>query len=226
MSMTSVTSAMPIALRDDEPAKITSSARRVRSVRPCSPSVQRSASARLLLPLPLGPDHGADARPELDDRLLGERLEADEAQRGQARGIGLRPRSGLRPCCARSRRSRLHRSDSRLLKRSAPLVTQRQWQPEYASRAASVSASRRLRPSPWPRAVAADRDLDDVVARVRRPLVADQPVLRRAAGACVAQLLEHALGRLERLDLRFLVQLRLRPRRAANRACASRPYSR
>src|SRR5262245_51078465 len=53
--MTSVTSAMPIALRDDEPAKITSSARRVRNVRPCSPSVQRRASARLLLPLPLGP---------------------------------------------------------------------------------------------------------------------------------------------------------------------------
>src|SRR4051812_36870065 len=46
---------MPVARRADDPAKITSSARRVRSERPASPSVQRNASARLLLPLPLGP---------------------------------------------------------------------------------------------------------------------------------------------------------------------------
>ena len=55
LPMTRLTSAMPVACRRAEPAKMTSSDLRVRSERPCSPSAQRSASARLLLPLPLGP---------------------------------------------------------------------------------------------------------------------------------------------------------------------------
>src|SRR6476646_5835582 len=46
---------MPTADRLSDPAKITSSLFRLRSARPCSPSAQRSASARLLLPEPLGP---------------------------------------------------------------------------------------------------------------------------------------------------------------------------
>src|SRR5690349_17495230 len=46
---------MPCAERFSDPAKMTSSDFRLRSARPCSPSDQRSASARLLLPEPLGP---------------------------------------------------------------------------------------------------------------------------------------------------------------------------
>src|SRR5689334_4442704 len=46
---------MPWAARRSEPAQITSSDFRIRSDRPCSPSDHRSASARLLLPDPLGP---------------------------------------------------------------------------------------------------------------------------------------------------------------------------
>ena len=55
LSRTSVTSAMPRAARRSDPAKITSSLLRLRSARPCSPRAQRRASARLLLPEPLGP---------------------------------------------------------------------------------------------------------------------------------------------------------------------------
>ena len=46
---------MPCAARRSEPAQMTSSALRERSARPCSPSAQRRASARLLLPEPFGP---------------------------------------------------------------------------------------------------------------------------------------------------------------------------
>ena len=55
LSRTSVTSAMPWAERFSEPAQMTSSALRDRSARPCSPSAQRSASARFDLPEPFGP---------------------------------------------------------------------------------------------------------------------------------------------------------------------------
>src|SRR5690349_20191034 len=46
---------MPCALRFSDPAQITSSLLRIRSERPCSPSAQRSASARFDLPDSLGP---------------------------------------------------------------------------------------------------------------------------------------------------------------------------
>ena len=55
LSRTRVTSAIPCAARFSEPAQMTSSALRERSARPCSPSAQRNASARLLLPEPFGP---------------------------------------------------------------------------------------------------------------------------------------------------------------------------
>ena len=85
LSRTRVTSAMPCAERFSDPAQITSSALRERSARPCSPSAQRSASARLDLPEPLGPDDRRDARTELDVRALGERLEALQTQGEQPR---------------------------------------------------------------------------------------------------------------------------------------------
>ena len=46
---------MPTAGRLSEPAQMTSSDLRDRRARPCSPSAQRKASARLLLPDPFGP---------------------------------------------------------------------------------------------------------------------------------------------------------------------------
>ena len=56
LSRVSTASAMPCGLRCSDPAKMTSSARRVRSDRlDCSPSTQRTASAMLLLPDPFGP---------------------------------------------------------------------------------------------------------------------------------------------------------------------------
>ena len=97
---------------------MTSSDLRERSARPCSPSAQRSASARLLLPDPFGPDDGADPGPELDVRPLGERLEAlqpegEEARLG-GRGPGarltrrpLRASAPASPATARRRSDRL-----------------------------------------------------------------------------------------------------------------------
>src|SRR5207249_6272891 len=56
LSRVITTSARPVCLRCWLPAKITSSARRVRSDRfDCSPSTHRTASAIFDLPLPLGP---------------------------------------------------------------------------------------------------------------------------------------------------------------------------
>ena len=81
------TSAMPSADRRSEPAQMTSSALRDRSARPCSPSAQRRASARLLLPDPFGPTTALMPGPELDVRPLGEGLEALHAE----------PRSRARP---------------------------------------------------------------------------------------------------------------------------------
>src|SRR5947207_3109639 len=56
LSRVITTSARPVGLRCWLPAKMTSSARRVRSERlDCSPSTQRTASAMFDLPLPFGP---------------------------------------------------------------------------------------------------------------------------------------------------------------------------
>ncbi len=52
----------------------------MRSARPCSPSAQRSASARLLLPDPLGPTTALIPGPNSTTRPLGERLEALEPE--------------------------------------------------------------------------------------------------------------------------------------------------
>ena len=114
MSRTSVTSAIPCAARLSEPAQMTSSALRERSARPCSPSAQRSASARLLLPEPFGPDDRADPAAELDVGPLGERLEALEAEGEQARRRrSRRGRSRCRRSCAdRLGPLRWHRSRS------------------------------------------------------------------------------------------------------------------
>jgi len=56
LSRVRIASAIPCGRRASLPAKITSSARRVRSERfDCSPRTQRTASAMLLFPDPFGP---------------------------------------------------------------------------------------------------------------------------------------------------------------------------
>ena len=52
----------------------------------CSPSAQMTASARLLLPEPFGPDDDVDAGPELERDRVGEGLEALQAEAAQHAG--------------------------------------------------------------------------------------------------------------------------------------------
>ena len=142
----------------------------------------------------VGPDDGADARPELDQRRLGERLEADQAQ----------SRSGAaRSPCRPASRHRLGASPS--AGRSS------------ATAAASVSASRRLRPSRVPRRARRARP------RRRSGCSCSGPSAlttrrRRAAGPRVGQLLETALGRLEKLEAERRASSSGRRSRAASRA--------
>ena len=65
---------------------MTSSLLRIRSERPCSPSAQRRASARLDLPEPLGPTIALTPGPELDEGPLREGLEALDPEAQQAGG--------------------------------------------------------------------------------------------------------------------------------------------
>ena len=106
MSRTSVTSAMPCAARFSEPAQMTSSALRERSARPCSPSAQRSASARLLLPDPLGPTTALIPGPNSTFVRSANDLKpwSRRAQAGAARRR--RPRSAARSCAGVRRRCR------------------------------------------------------------------------------------------------------------------------
>ena len=77
LSIVSDTSARPSAGRSGVPAKMTSSILPPRSVRgPWAPSTHATASTRFDLPEPFGPDHDRHARLELEDGLVGERLEA------------------------------------------------------------------------------------------------------------------------------------------------------
>src|SRR5688572_27931501 len=173
--MTRVTSAMPIARRADEPAKITSSERRVRSVRPCSPSVQRSASARFDLPLPLGPTTALMPGP--NSTVV---RSANDLKPTSRRAVSLARLTG-RP--RRSPRSRL---------------------PVHVGQGVACRLGLSLAPAA-PLALSehapADQRVDDVVARVRWSFVAHQSILRRAAGLRVRTLLEDALGRLQLVDL-------------------------
>ena len=81
LSIVSDTSARPSAGRSGVPAKMTSSILPPRSVRgPWAPSTHATASTRFDLPEPFGPDHDRHAGLELEDRLVGERLEASQRQ--------------------------------------------------------------------------------------------------------------------------------------------------
>ena len=147
MSMTRVTSAIPIALRDDDPAKIRSSARRVRSVLPCSPRDQRNASARLLLPLPLGPTTALMPGP--NSMTVRSANDLNPTRRSAVKRAGFAGLPSLRsgPPASAAREavgSRLSPgSDSRLLKRSCSVPEQqRQWRAGVTHRGLPLSRRR------------------------------------------------------------------------------------
>ena len=132
--MTSVTSAIPCAARFSDPAQMTSSALRERSARPCSPSAQRSASARLLLPDPLGPTTALIPRPNsIVVRSANDLKPCSRSarRRGSASGGGSSEPSSPSPLMAPTRRARRSRAGCSI-----------------ACDAAAVSAVRR--DGPWP----------------------------------------------------------------------------
>src|SRR5687768_18591047 len=97
----------------------------------------------------IGTNDGADARTELDDCALGERLEADQPERGKTCLVHDAAASSSPSCPASVTAGGSRRPRPAI---SAPWAIR-----ASASRAASVSASRRLRPSPRPRVSPADR---------------------------------------------------------------------
>ena len=221
-----MTSAMPRAERFSEPAKITSSDLRSRRALPCSPRAQRSASARLLLPEPLGPDHGADPGAEFDDRPLAERLETLQAQGQQAGGRGHRA-SASSPGSSSSLRSiSIHGSvtDSTGAPRVAPLgrSSSSSSVPNSSSSGASSVDSvsspclgpqeldgprRRLGFGDAAGVAVPDSDdpsghnhLDPKDLVVVRAYGVEQVILRSFAGEPLRELLEPALGTLERAE--------------------------
>ena len=181
------------------PAKMRSSARRVRSARPCSPSAQRSASARLLLPLPLGPTTALMPGPNSTTvRSANDLKPTRRSARRRARAHVRRPSCSAvgPPSSGDGRRS--GSVDAR-----------------HGGLCGLVSASRRLRPCPAPRTRPSSADLDDEVASWSGPSALTTRYAGRAAGARVGMLLEPALGRLE-------VVRRQRRRRARGAATSSR----
>ncbi len=127
----------------------------------------------------VGPDHGRDARSELDGRALGERLEADHAQLaqpGQAHGL---------TASAASLTEALERSFGRVRLGLSP--------------AAAFAAADDH---------AVDRDLDHEVAIVIGAVAADDAVRGGVAGGREGVLLEAALGCLERIDGQRRLELR------------------
>ena len=166
----------------------------MRSARPCSPSAQRSASARLLLPEPFGPTTALMPGPNSTMRPLGERLEAlERGAPGGAPGrvtdavaasasASTQPRSRGRPSAAGDRR----RGDAR------------------SQRLERLGGGRRLG-DPARRALAdaerppVDRDLDpERASRGPGPVASTSAVVRPLAGRPLGVLLEPALGALER----------------------------
>ena len=203
MSRTSVTSAIPCAARFSEPAQMTSSALRERSARPCSPSAQRRASARLLLPDPFGPTTALMPGPN---------------------STLVRSANDLKPCSRSAEQARLGgRSGSRLTRRRPVRLgcrRRRRAGAPCAWAAAAVSAARRDGPSPTPStspstqtSIRNDVSWSGPVASTSRY---DGPV----AGPALGVLLEPALGALERADRRLGAELRRRPGRRASRGPA------
>ena len=160
---------------------------------------------------PVGADDGVDPRPELDERPLGERLEALQPERQQARrGAHAPPPSsvattgGARPTAStagsRRRRAAGPLDDGEGLERPRPRL---------------VSALRRDGPTPAPeRRARRRRPRRGRPSRGRGPTASTSAVLGPIARDPLGELLEPALGALER-------SRRERRRRARARRCAT-----
>ena len=200
---------MPCAARFSEPAQMTSSDLRIRSARPCSPERPAQRVREVALAGAVGPDDGADPGPELDQRPLGERLEALE--RGPTAGAPARS-------CAAARRARSARVGRRGARR--PRRGRRRRALARASRTVDRLAPRppsRRRgatgPRPTPSDLAVDRDLDPERLLVVRPDRLDDAVDGPPAGrsaACAPG--AGSSGLLRSVGARLGVDLR--PRRA------------
>ena len=189
---------------------MTSSLLRMRSERPCSPSAQRSASARLRLARAVGPDDRADAGPELDEGALGEGLEALDPQPQQARRGTHDGSSASASADASAAISRPWPALGRAMPRGMPRAR--------ADRLERLGGRGRLgdpprRPLTRAEDAAVDLDLDPEALLVVGPDGLDQPVERPVAGRALGVLLEPALGALERRQRRLGGQLELRPAR-------------
>ncbi len=177
-----MTSAIPWAARFSEPAQMTSSDLRERSARPCSPSAQRSASARLLLPDPFGPTTALIPGPN---------------------STFVRSANDLKPWNRRA--SRRGSAGARRLGHVMPSSAPAPGPFMRAQLVERLGCGGRLGdPSRWTLAdaeqVAADPDLDPERLLVVRPAGIDDVVGRPLAGRPLGEFLEAALGALEGAD--------------------------
>src|SRR5262245_55549875 len=167
---------MPWAARFSEPAQITSSALRDRRARPCSPSAQRRASARLLLPDPFGPTTALIPPPNSTSvRSANDLNPWRRSARSRAGELIFRTRP--RPSPGRLRR--------RLGVRRSPAVLRRARRPnrlERLERCGGLRGAAR-RPLACAQRRAVDPDLDPEQLLVVRPARVDDPVLRSRAGS-------------------------------------------
>ena len=164
---------------------MTSSDLRDRSARPCSPSAQRSASARLLLPDPFGPTTALMPGPNstlvrsANDLKPWRRRARSRGSPGVGRSAHATPPSGPGSAAARACGPRRRSS---------------------AWAAAAVSAARRDGPSPMPSRSPATQTSIRNDFSWSGPLESARSVRRPFAGGPLGELLESALGALERAD--------------------------
>src|SRR4051794_7699517 len=190
---------MPSAERFSEPAKITSSDLRLRSARPCSPSDQRRASARLLLPEPFGPTTALIPGPNSTTvRSANDLNPCRRRARSRAGALTTGSRSAHGRGWIVARRGgggpRLVRSIARLLgseRLDGPLRSGRLGDPP---RRADADAER----------TTVDDHLDLELLLVIRPGGIDDPVLGARPGPPLGELLEPALRALQAREGRVL----------------------
>ena len=194
---------------------MTSSDLRDRSARPCSPSAQRSASARLLLPEPFGPTTALMPGP--NSTFVRSAKDLNPWSRSASRrGSAGRASSGPGRRARRTTVER-HRPDRR--------VARPEDDPDLLHR---LRRGGRLcdpprRPLADAQPLPVDPDLDAERLLVVGPGRVHEPVRRPVAGMSLGVLLEPALGTLERDDRRFGDQL---GRRQAHDPVTDRPGSR
>ena len=180
---------------------MTSSALRERSARPCSPSAQRSASARLLLPEPFGPTTALIPPPNstfvrsANDLKPWSRSASRRGAAGRASAIGALASCRSSPTAARA-------SVGRAL---APGCAR------SPRAAAAVSATRRDGPSPTPSTSPSTQTSTRNDFSWSGPDRLDDPVVGPLAGSALGVLLQPALRALEREDRRLQRSAPARP---------------